>query len=399
MLFILGRHSLLKSSVSLNKATQDDFKPESFLYLKMKFYSGRNFFLILCFLVCVTDLITGCGHRKILRFGQPEVYIGKITDNSNIYFTLRLINEGDQTVFIKKIKSSLSNVALQYRPDSVTPGDTVVIGMILVGNGLEGNFSVKVDAEISGHEQPESVYIKGYVEKTLPTVSERCQIPFGLLRIDRKEVKFGSVLLGETYRDTLMVYNPTAEFLTVSDARLQENVGAHLVDDYVRPGKMAFLVVELKVEDMKMLGKFYQNVLLFTGHERENRGILTVEADIGENFESLSQQELQEAPEVEIDNRKFDFGTVKAGTDVSHSYVLKNNGKRSLIIRKIQTSCGCTAVVPGQRVVSPGQTVTLDAVFHSAGRNGTQQKSILVFTNDPQAPEIKLWLTGRVLGD
>jgi len=67
-----------------------------------------------------------------------------------------------------------------------------------------------------------------------------------------------------------------------------------------------------------------------------------------------------------------------------------------LIIRKVNSSCGCTAVSPKEKVIRPGQSSSIKAVFSSGTRVGRQNKSITVITNDPKSPNLVLRVTGEV---
>lgn len=340
--------------------------------------------------------VLSCVQKSPVQPDREEISIGKITDNSNVFFSFYLMNDTDQEVKIEEITSSLSHVAVQRQVEVLPPRDSVKVEMVVVGNGMEGAFRAEVVVKIPGKRQPHPVYVSGVVEKTPLTVTERCRVPFGSLLIEQRDLKFGTIKTGKVYKDTLLVYNPTDESQSVRAVSRAGNAMARLIDPAVKPGKAAYLEVTLKVEDLKQLGKLYENMIFMIGRDVRATGLLTVEADVIENFDDLPENDLKEAPHLLVEQTKFNFGTVKAGTDVKHSFVLQNTGHRNLMIRKIQPSCGCTAAVPGQRVIAPEASTTLEVVFRTAGRNGRQQKSILLFTNDPACPELKLWLTGEV---
>ena len=46
--------------------------------------------------------------------------------------------------------------------------------------------------------------------------------------------------------------------------------------------------------------------------------------------------------------------------------------------------------------IQPGETVDLEVTFNSAGRRGTQQKSITIYSNDPVTPVQRLILKASV---
>ncbi|MCX7987785.1 MAG: DUF1573 domain-containing protein, partial [Bacteroidales bacterium] len=58
--------------------------------------------------------------------------------------------------------------------------------------------------------------------------------------------------------------------------------------------------------------------------------------------------------------------------------------------------CGCTVANVKSKVIKPGENTTLSAEFNSAGRRGTQSKTITVITNDPSNQRLILWLKGKI---
>ena len=77
--------------------------------------------------------------------------------------------------------------------------------------------------------------------------------------------------------------------------------------------------------------------------------------------------------------------------------MLTNSGKSDLEIRKVKASCGCTAVQPEKRIITPGESVNIKTVFNSAGKVGNQNKTVTIITNDPKKSKMILWVKGEVL--
>ena len=47
-------------------------------------------------------------------------------------------------------------------------------------------------------------------------------------------------------------------------------------------------------------------------------------------------------------------------------------------------------------VIKPGEESTIKAVFDSKGTKGSQTKAVTVITNDPDNPNVVLWIKGIV---
>jgi hypothetical protein len=111
---------------------------------------------------------------------------------------------------------------------------------------------------------------------------------------------------------------------------------------------------------------------------------------------SLSFAQLLQ-PKLAIQQTSFNFGDIKQGDIVSHDFILSNSGGDLLKISNVTASCGCTAAVPEKKELAPGESTNLTVKFNSSRRLGRQQKTIRVYSNDPQNPEMLLTITGVVV--
>jgi len=82
-----------------------------------------------------------------------------------------------------------------------------------------------------------------------------------------------------------------------------------------------------------------------------------------------------------FDQTDFDFGSVKEGEKVKHSYKFKNTGSEPLIISGAKGSCGCTVPKWPSEPIAPGGTGVIDVEFDSKGKPGKQTKRVTVNAN------------------
>ncbi len=102
-------------------------------------------------------------------------------------------------------------------------------------------------------------------------------------------------------------------------------------------------------------------------------------------------------PRISSPNNYYNYGEVKAGTDVEYRFIVANSGDAMLTINKVITSCGCTAAEPEKKELKPGESTVVNVVFNTSGREGTQTKYISLASNDATQPQYRLTLTGSVL--
>jgi hypothetical protein len=89
------------------------------------------------------------------------------------------------------------------------------------------------------------------------------------------------------------------------------------------------------------------------------------------------------SPEIYFPITSHDFGTVVKGNVVTFNFKVINNGKSPLKIKRIRTSCGCTAAMTDKNVIDPGDSTTIHTEFDSSAEEGKIHRSIEVLSNDP----------------
>ena len=97
-------------------------------------------------------------------------------------------------------------------------------------------------------------------------------------------------------------------------------------------------------------------------------------------------------PKLSIPSLEHSFGSVKAGTPLTYTFQIKNEGKVDLEIKSVNPSCGCTTS-KYDKVIAPGKvgTVTL-AVAKTDSYKGEITKTASVTTNDPEHQAFTLTL-------
>ena len=86
-------------------------------------------------------------------------------------------------------------------------------------------------------------------------------------------------------------------------------------------------------------------------------------------------------PAFEFEEMEHDFGTIKDGDVVEHSFTFKNVGEAPLIIQSARGSCGCTVPAPPKEPIPVGGTETIKVKFDSKGKVGNQNKTVTITAN------------------
>jgi len=97
-------------------------------------------------------------------------------------------------------------------------------------------------------------------------------------------------------------------------------------------------------------------------------------------------------PKLSMASFVYSFGKIKAGTPLTHTFKIKNEGKAVLEIKSVTPACGCTAS-SFDKSIAPGQSggITL-AIEHTESYRGEVVKTADVTSNDPALPRFTLTL-------
>ncbi len=104
-------------------------------------------------------------------------------------------------------------------------------------------------------------------------------------------------------------------------------------------------------------------------------------------------------PEIAVNERFFDFGSIGPTDVVTREFVIANLGDGPLTISRAYTTCGCTTADFTSAVIPPGKvvlvTLRFDAGFHdTAGQ--TVRRGIIIENNDPDRPSAEIWIQASV---
>lgn len=103
----------------------------------------------------------------------------------------------------------------------------------------------------------------------------------------------------------------------------------------------------------------------------------------------------EKAPIIKFDTLEAHFGEITQGDVFEYDFIFKNTGSAPLVITNAKGSCGCTVPVWPREPIAPGQKGKIAVKFNSAGKMGTQNKTVTLSTNASPKP-VTLFVKGVV---
>jgi len=100
-----------------------------------------------------------------------------------------------------------------------------------------------------------------------------------------------------------------------------------------------------------------------------------------------------------VGGTKFDLGSIYRGAVVERKVSLKNIGSDTLIVSRVDPSCGCTGTVVSNDHISAGKTGTLLITFNSKNFSGPVHKSVTINSNAEDEPRTTIEFTATVIDE
>lgn len=113
------------------------------------------------------------------------------------------------------------------------------------------------------------------------------------------------------------------------------------------------------------------------------------ESELRKELKEVDNEEQKRLKELEaskttmsFDRMKHDFGKVLEDSENRTTFIVKNTGKKPLMIESVSASCGCTTPTKPEKPIAPGKSDKIEVVFHpKVGQLNEQTKTFTVTAN------------------
>ncbi|NAW51282.1 DUF1573 domain-containing protein [Elizabethkingia argentiflava] len=142
---------------------------------------------------------------------------------------------------------------------------------------------------------------------------------------------------------------------------------------------------------------FLLSVLTFTACKKQDKNqVFKNKIDSDQNSVAVHNQDEDAMAEdkklpltsLAVSESDFNFGNIKKGSHVEHTYVITNTGDQPLIISTVRPGCGCTVPDYTKAPILPKQKGKVTLKFDSSAFEGLQNKYAEVYTNTEKSPVV-----------
>lgn len=174
---------------------------------------------------------------------------------------------------------------------------------------------------------------------------------------------------------------------------------AHLRLTYparLKPGETGTLSIRYDGRKKNTYGFVTDQLTLKTSDADHPEKHYPVFATLEESFAGLTEEDRKSAPRLLLSAEEIKFGELQDNATLEREINFNNTGKRELIIRSLVPNCTCLMAKATPERVAAGGTGKILLTFSAAGRTGRQNKSVMVYSNDPERPVQRITLTGTI---
>lgn len=341
----------------------------------------------------------GLAAQPKLNFASTRHNYGNIKEEAGrqeavFHFT----NTGDSVLVITRVQPSCGCTASDYTKAPVPPGGKGFVTAVFDPRGYNSRFAKSISVYSNARPAVTVLIIEGEVTPREKTLEEQYTFAVGPVRFQSNHLAFTTTKKTEKKIRVMPVINTSKEPATVEFEGLPAHLKLKVSPATLKPGEKGIIegTYDAKLNDGAW-GNVNDLVRLKVNGQQQPNIYLYVSANLVEDFSGLSAQELANAPVFKLESNTVNFGTIpqKSSADVEFSFT--NEGKSDLIIRHVKSGCGCTALMPTENVIKPGDKGSIKAKFNSGGYKGQIYKNIFVYTNDPKNSQVMLMIKGEVL--
>ncbi|MEQ6121188.1 DUF1573 domain-containing protein [Reichenbachiella sp. MALMAid0571] len=336
----------------------------------------------------LSGYIASAQEKGKLKFVEETFDFGEVREEADpIIHQFEFTNTGATPIIISNVKASCGCTTPGWSKEPVLPGKKGFVKAQYNPMNRPGAFKKSLTITSNGENPREILYIQGKVIPKVKTVEEELRAKSGALRMKNKTVNMGRVTTQKAVVRQIDVYNDSdSAFSFTGKVLAPEFINLSFEPTTLQPKTKGKININYDPNFQNNLGFQNHNVKFFTDESDEQEKELNVMATITEYFAPLSQEEKQQAPQLNIPNRISDIGKISKNTVKETQFTLTNGGKNNLNIRKVMSNCNCVIVQLQDYDVKPGESTTLTAEFDGQGRRGNQLKTITIYSNDPVAP-------------
>jgi hypothetical protein len=331
-------------------------------------------------------------------FEEETFDFGSIKEeNGSVEHKFVFTNSGNAPLIIDGVRASCGCTTPAWSKEPIPPGEKGFVTAKYNPKNRPGSFRKSLSISSNADPSVKVIYIKGMVDQKERTAADVYRHKVGNLRFRYQSLNMGKVITNQPLTRSFDYYNDSDKDITFLDKMDKPDyITISFQPNVIAPQASGKFVITYDAKMKNDYGFVSDPIKIYTNEEKDAAKPLRVVATIEEYFPPMSAEERSVAPKLTFAETTHDFGSLKKNSVSETEFVFTNTGKQALNIRALKPNCGCTITELEKYDFAPGESGKIHVQFDATGRRGSQQKSIVVFSNDPAAPSQRLIIKARV---
>lgn len=343
----------------------------------------KKIFSTLCMALVAVAMM---GQDPVITFTKTEHDFGKINEaDGRVSTVFEFKNEGMAPLILSNVRASCGCTTPTWTKEPIEPGQTGSITVTYNPNGRPGRFQKTVTITSNATEPTKRVYIKGEVIPKQAKPENQFKLSVGDLSMKTLTLDLGTIKKGDVKQGELEYTNLTKEDHKVELAT--NSADSYLANQVtlasVKPNEVGKFIFVLDTKSTKLYGpvEVYAYVVVDGKKNISEPYKLVIKANIVEDFSTLTVEQKQKAPIIEVAPR-VELGKVAPGKVVKGQITVKNIGVNPLEVRRVM-SADKYVTLKAPKALKSGKKGAITIEINTKGMAaGNYTREVTIISND-----------------
>ncbi|HRZ96436.1 MAG TPA: DUF1573 domain-containing protein [Paludibacter sp.] len=346
----------------------------------MKKYS----FLLVLMLISLNSF----AQKPVIDFDVKTYDFGKINeDEGKATYVFDFINKGNVPLVVTRVQASCGCTTPTWTKEPIEPGKKGSITVTYNPAGRPGAFNKQITVYSNATEEQATLAIKGdVISKSNNMVVDDYTVSMGDIKLKSKAVQMNNIEKGKSQVRVLEIKNTGNAAVKTSVQNLPAYLTAISSPEVLKPNETGKITFTLNTKNCAQWGPLTNDVYLVLNGQKKitNDFQIKVYGNIVENFSTMTLEQKQKAPILEMKDHSVNLGEMKPGEKKAVKIKIGNKGINTLEVRRVINNNKDLIVHPIKLSVASGKSAYVVATVDSKGLvEGDYRKSITIQTNDP----------------
>jgi hypothetical protein len=350
------------------------------------------------FLFCVIANVAIGQRVEPLLFSEKIHDFGEIPEKGGkVEYEFAFMNNTARPIRILSVETSCGCTSTGYSKEEIKQGKNGFVKVSFEPIGRPGYFNKTITVATDYNGEPIVLQIKGQVKSGEIDPIAELTAKNGNLRLKHNSFSFKKVFINrEPMEMEFAVLNSGVKPIHFFSKSKGPDYIEITLPEVIQPNQKAIIKIKYDARKRNQYG-FYSDVLEWqSDDDLQPTKSFPVYATIEEYFPPLPEADKLKSPILQIIPSTISIGRITTDMEQQREVSVKNIGKKELLIRSLQPNCSCVTALVIKSTIKPGEEVKLQITFNPKGRAGQQNKSVTIYSTDPQNPVQRLLITGYV---